>query len=84
VATAWGVPAGMAFPGVAGADASADEGDGDAPAEEGVGDGADDVTGAGTGVGVAAGVVVQDESSMPAPRVTANRAGVRVAFKAFS
>jgi hypothetical protein len=77
VATAWGVPAGMAFPGVAGAD-------GDAPAEEGVGDGADDVTGAGTGVGVAAGVVVQDESSMPAPRVTANRAGVRVAFKAFS
>jgi hypothetical protein len=76
VATAWGVPAGMAFPGVAGAD-------GDAPAEEGVGDGDADVTGGETGVGVAAGVVVQDESIRPAPIVTANRAGLRVAFMAF-
>ncbi|GAA3401641.1 hypothetical protein GCM10011577_38010 [Pseudarthrobacter polychromogenes] len=70
MATAWGVPVGVAFPAVA-----------DVPAEEGDGDG----TGVEAGVGGAAGgVVVQDESSRPAPMVSANRTGVRVAFKAFS
>jgi hypothetical protein len=68
----------VAFPAVA--DVSAEEGDWD-----GDGDGTSDVTGGETGVGDAAGgVVVQDESNSPAPIVTANRAGVRVAFKAVS
>ncbi|WP_306736806.1 hypothetical protein [Arthrobacter sp. ZGTC412] len=73
MATAWGVPVGVAFPAVADADASADE-------EDGAGEGTADVTGGGDAGDVAA----QEANIRPAPIVTANRAGVRVAFTAVS
>lgn len=71
MATAWGAPVGVAFP--ADADASAEE-------EDGAADGTADETGGGDAGDVAA----QEAKSRPAPMVTAKRAGVRVAFKAFS
>jgi hypothetical protein len=73
VATAWGMPVGVASPAVADVPAeAADEG--------GAVEGTADVTGGGDAGDVAA----QETKISPAPIVTANRAGVRVAFKAFS
>jgi hypothetical protein len=64
----------VAFPGVV-----------EVPAEGGAVDGTADVTGGGDAGGVVVGgVAAQAANIRPAPIVTANRAGVRITFKAYS